>query len=587
MKKLSTKQLLVCTFAALALLVLLVSFLAVRSLSAADLRFSKYINGVGARRTLVREMQVAASRRALSVRDMVLVTAPADRDAAKAEAIAANDDLQAGMRKLKLILDGTSDAMERERVVFAKIERIEAQYEPVALSIIELVSSGRRDEAILKMNNVCRPLLVEFVATIKEALDGNMQHSKANLEASAAAYESQRNILLALSCFAVFAAAALGLFITSRIFRALGAEPADLSIAAQQVAQGDLREIAGASHAPQGSVLASMGVMQHQLLSLIGQVRSSADSIASASAEIAQGNNDLSSRTENQASALEETAASMEELNSTVKQNAQNASEANALADSASTVARRGGEVVVQVVETMKGINDSSRKIADIIGVIDGIAFQTNILALNAAVEAARAGEQGRGFAVVASEVRSLAGRSADAAKEIKSLISASVERVEQGSALVDRAGATMTEVVDSIKRVADIVGEISAASSEQSIGVAQVGEAVTQLDQATQQNAALVEESAAAAESMKFQAEQLVQAVAVFRTGDSTTAGAFSHAPSRVLKLSEHRTAPEKKVVRKPVGGGSMTHPSARSPSSAGVGTKPGRTGTDDWESF
>jgi methyl-accepting chemotaxis protein len=239
-------------------------------------------------------------------------------------------------------------------------------------------------------------------------------------------------------------------------------------------------------------------------------------SVATASAQIAQGNNDLSARTEQQASALEQTAASMEELSSTVRQNADNARQGNQLAQNASTVAVRGGEVVGQVVDTMKGINDASRKIADIIGVIDGIAFQTNILALNAAVEAARAGEQGRGFAVVASEVRSLAGRSAEAAKEIKGLISDSVQRVEQGTVLVDQAGTTMAEVVAAIRRVTDIMGEISAASTEQSQGVAQVGEAVTQMDQATQQNAALVEESAAAAESLKAQAQQLVQAVAV-----------------------------------------------------------------------
>ncbi len=490
------------------------------------------------------------------------------------------------MKKLAAKLAEPGGGSDRERALLVKIERVESQYEPVALSIIDLISSGKREAAIEKLNNVCRPLLVEFVAVVREYTDTIKDQTVEAVNGSEAAYVSQRNTLLALSGFAVFAAAALGLFLTRRIFGALGAEPAELSIAAHQIAQGDLREIAGAAQARQGSVLASMGVMQSQLVELIGQVRTSADSIAAGSAEIAQGNNDLSSRTEAQASALEQTAASMEELNSTVKQNAQNAGEANKLADGASKVARRGGEVVVQVVETMKGINDSSRKIADIIGVIDGIAFQTNILALNAAVEAARAGEQGRGFAVVASEVRSLAGRSADAAKEIKSLISASVERVEQGSALVDRAGATMTEVVDSINRVADIVGEISAASSEQSIGVAQVGEAVTQLDQATQQNAALVEESAAAAESMKFQAEQLVQAVAVFKTSDSAISGSTVSAPSRVLKLSEHRASPEKKVARKP--GSSVTaRPPARSPSLASGGAKAARTGTDDWESF
>jgi methyl-accepting chemotaxis protein len=237
-----------------------------------------------------------------------------------------------------------------------------------------------------------------------------------------------------------------------------------------------------------------------------------------ASAEIAQGNQDLSSRTESQASALEQTAASMEELGSTVKQNAANAMQANQLAQSASTVAIQGGEVVTEVVKTMKGISDSSRKIVDIINVIDGIAFQTNILALNAAVEAARAGEQGRGFAVVASEVRTLAGRSAAAAKEIKALITASVEQVGQGSALVDRAGNTMEQVVNSIRLVSDIVAEISTASSEQSSGVSQVGEAVTNMDQATQQNAALVEQLAAATSGLRTQAQELVSAVSMFR---------------------------------------------------------------------
>ena len=287
----------------------------------------------------------------------------------------------------------------------------------------------------------------------------------------------------------------------------------------QLIAAGDLAQVVDATAKDEmGELMLALQRMQQSLLSTVSAVRSNAEGVASASAQIASGNNDLSARTEQQASALEETAASMEQLGSTVRHNADNARQANQLAVNASTVAQQGGDVVAEVVETMKGINASSHKIADIISVIDGIAFQTNILALNAAVEAARAGEQGRGFAVVASEVRSLASRSAEAAKEIKGLITASVERVELGTTLVDKAGATMTEVVAAIRRVTDIVGEISAASSEQSQGVAQVGEAVTQMDQATQQNAALVEQMAAAAASLSAQAGDLVRAVAVFK---------------------------------------------------------------------
>ena len=266
------------------------------------------------------------------------------------------------------------------------------------------------------------------------------------------------------------------------------------------------------------TLLVALRDMQSALTRVVGTVRQSAEGVATASAQIAQGNVDLSARTESQASALQQTAASMEELGVTVRNNADTAAQANELAQGASTVAAQGGEVVNHVVETMRGIDESSKKIAAIIAVIDGIAFQTNILALNAAVEAARAGEQGRGFAVVASEVRTLAQRSAEAAREIKALISTSVDRVDQGTALVDRAGTTMGEVVASIRRVTDLMADISAASREQSAGVSQAGEAVTQMDQTTQQNAALVEESAAAAESLRQQAHQLVQAVAVFR---------------------------------------------------------------------
>jgi len=371
---------------------------------------------------------------------------------------------------------------------------------------------------------------------------------------------------------------------------------------AERIADGDLSHTVTVNRRDEmGRLLEALGQMQEKLRGIVAGVRRNAEGVATSSAEISQGNNDLSARTEQQASALEETAASMEELSSTVKQNADNARQANQLALSASTVAVSGGEVVNRVVDTMKGINDSSKRIADIIGVIDGIAFQTNILALNAAVEAARAGEQGRGFAVVAAEVRSLAQRSADAAKEIKTLISTSVERVEQGTALVDEAGTTMREVVSSIKRVTDIMGEISAASVEQSAGVSQVGDAVTSMDQATQQNAALVEESAAAAESLKSQAQQLVNAVAVFKLGShDAPPAAAAPAPRAPAAAVTERRSPDRATnvtrIHPQAKAAAPVAPAANTPAPAKASQRPApaapaaaaaSTGTDDWESF
>ncbi len=355
------------------------------------------------------------------------------------------------------------------------------------------------------------------------ALNKVVVQLEAGIEASAKAQsaESQRrsrntNLLLALGAVL---AAAVAVVLAWLMQKKIAAELARAANVAKEVAAGNLSVDTTTQRDDEvGDLLRSLASMQLSLAGVVRLVRQGSDAVATASAEIAQGNSDLSSRTESQASALEQTAASMTELSSTVKQNADSAQQANQLAVNACAVAVKGGEVVAQVVDTMKGINSASSKISDIIQVIDGIAFQTNILALNAAVEAARAGEQGRGFAVVASEVRSLAGRSAEAAKEIKTLINASVERVEQGTTLVDQAGTTMTEVVNSIRRVTDIMSEISAASSEQSQGVSQVGAAVAQMDQTTQQNSALVEEMAAAAGSLKSQAQELVQTVAVFQ---------------------------------------------------------------------
>ncbi|KQB58927.1 MULTISPECIES: methyl-accepting chemotaxis protein [Acidovorax] len=385
-------------------------------------------------------------------------------------------------------------------------------------------------------------VLQELTHTLDEGVASTLKDTTRKAEASTA-WVSGSTVLAIL----------VGLFLAWWTTRSITAPVRQAVQATTAIAAGDLATPIplGAKDEP-GQLLTELAHMRAKLADIVANVRQSAESVSTASAEISQGNHDLSARTERQASALQQTAASMEELGSTVKQNSDSAQQANKLARNANDVAVQGGEVVAQVVETMKGINDSSKKIADIISVIDGIAFQTNILALNAAVEAARAGEQGRGFAVVATEVRGLAGRSAEAAKEIKELISASVSRVDQGTALVDKAGQTMTDVVQSIRRVTDIMSEISAASAEQSDGVGQVGEAVMQMDQATQQNAALVEEMAAAASSMKSQALDLVQLVSVFQldaAGSSPPLPAASRAPTPSAHTAHPALAPVARV--------------------------------------
>ncbi|CAN7580049.1 methyl-accepting chemotaxis protein [Variovorax paradoxus] len=372
-------------------------------------------------------------------------------------------------------------------------------------------SVPQESEQLLKESRALEKVLQRMVAY-------SDQQAKDGMEDAARTFKTSRLLMVLMALAGIAISVGLGVVVARLLARQLGGEPGYAADVVGRIANGDLSESVQARSARAGSLLFSIKRMQDQLTEVVVRIKSSSDAIATASGEIAAGNQDLSSRTEEQASSLEQTAASMEELTSTVKQNADNARQANQLALSASEVAVKGGNVVGQVVDTMASINASSKKIVDIIGVIDGIAFQTNILALNAAVEAARAGEQGRGFAVVASEVRNLAQRSGAAAKEIKGLIDDSVGKVDMGSALVGEAGKTMAEIVGSVKRVTDIIGEITAASQEQSTGIEQVNQAIAQMDQVTQQNAALVEEAAAAAQSMQEQAASLVEAVSVFR---------------------------------------------------------------------
>jgi methyl-accepting chemotaxis protein len=455
-------------------------------------------------------MQLALLGSAVAVRSMGLQTEVEKVQRYEAEAKKQHQAYENLLKQLE-----ASGLSGEEAAPLKQLKAIDTAMGAHFKEAVDLAATFNTEQAAAVITKKIDPLLPQAAAELTNFIAVQKKLAAAATESAAAKVKTTEYLAIAASVAVVLGSALLAWRLTISITQPLQAAES----AATQMADGDLSfEFHDAGSDEAARLLSAMGAMRSKLAGVVAHVRKHSEGVAVASNEIAQGNSDLSTRTEHQASALQQTAASMDQLGATVRHNADSASQANQLAKGATDVAVRGGEVVSQVVATMKGINDSSRRIADIIGTIDGIAFQTNILALNAAVEAARAGEQGRGFAVVASEVRNLAQRSAGAAREIKTLISDSVERVEKGSSLVDSAGATMTEVVAAIQRVTDIMGEISHASAEQSSGVAQVGQAVQQMDQATQQNAALVEQSAAAADSLKNQAEQLVQAVAVFR---------------------------------------------------------------------
>jgi len=451
---------------------------------------------------------------ARAIRNLALFNDPA-KEAVEIKAIA--ESSTASIQHLK-----TADGMinsPKGRELQATLVQLQTPFREGLEKYIPMIEAGQRDKAIAFLFDVLRPAQLAYMKAVADSVAYQTAGAKT---ASEDAQALVHNFIITIAT-AVLIAAVLAAIVALWIIRSITGPINGAVELARAVAAGDLtRTVEVKSTNETGVLMKALSDMQISLVQVVGRVRGGSEAVSTASEQIAQGNQDLSARTESQASALEQTAASMEELTSTVRLNAENAAQANQLAQSASHVAVEGGQVVTQVVDTMKGSNESSRKISEIISVIDGIAFQTNILALNAAVEAARAGEQGRGFAVVAAEVRNLAQRSAAAAKEIKQLINDSVERVESGTALVDKAGATMNQVVDSVRRVTDIMGDISSASKEQSDGVGQIGEAVMQMDQATQQNAALVEEMAAAASSLSTQATELVQTVSVFRlSGD------------------------------------------------------------------
>jgi methyl-accepting chemotaxis protein len=482
---------------------------------------------------LVVDMRNNVSERLTSLRTLTLMTDPADMEPELnrfKEQTAKYDAFQQKLAE-KFALEASTE----EKALLTQIKDAEGVAMPAIAKASALYLANNAMDATRVMVKEIRPAQKKWLEALDQlgALE-DKQNAQTQVDAEAQ-FVSARNFMLVLLGLAVAMGVAAAAVITRGLLKQLGGEPGYTSKIATSIAEGDLSIAIDTKSSDRGSLLSEMKQMRNSLVDIVSQVRRGTHTITTASREIAAGNVDLSSRTELQASSLEKTASAMEELTSTVKQNADNAREANQLAATASDVARKGGEVVSQVVGTMGEINSSASKIADIIGVIDGIAFQTNILALNAAVEAARAGEQGRGFAVVASEVRNLAQRSAAAAKEIKTLIGDSVEKIGRGSKLVGQAGVTMEEVVDSVKRVTDIMSDIAAASAEQSAGIEQVNLSIIEMDGMTQQNAALVEEAAAAFQSLQDQAAELQRVVSIFKLAEGEEGVTEAPAPAAV----------------------------------------------------
>jgi len=493
--------------------------------NAANQLYANQLLGV----SYVKDANIDLIKVGLAMRSMLLASNAGQRSKAQAEMESSGAALNADLAKARPLFDN-----EKGKATLAKFDKNWAAYAD-KISEFKTLAEG---EKFAGDDDISATFLNRHVADVVNKTDSilaelNQVKESDAKQASVAAtdlYKHSSMFMLLLVGGSALLGIALGILSSHMLLKQLGGEPGYAVEVVQRVATGDLSVPVEVNGKDERSLLAAMRTMQEQLTGVVSGIKGAAEAIGSGTKQIASSNADLSQRTEEQASSLEETASSMEELTSTVKHNAENAKQANQLALGASTVAIKGGEVVGQVVTTMSSINESSKKIVDIIGVIDGIAFQTNILALNAAVEAARAGEQGRGFAVVASEVRNLAQRSAAAAKEIKTLIGDSVDKVGAGTKLVDEAGKTMEEIVASVKRVTDIMSEITAASQEQSAGIEQVKQAITQMDEVTQQNAALVEEAAAAAESMQEQAGNLAQAVAVFKVDQAAPDATPAH---------------------------------------------------------
>ncbi len=521
-------------FALVLVLLMIVTALGISRMAQIQDRLEEVVNIKNIETRMLLDMRATLNDRTVSFRTLTLLTDVSDMEPEIERIKGQGRKYAESEGHLAKMFASDSGTLAPEKRLLAQLKESETAGLPLIAKATELFLANKPEDATKVLIKELRPIQKLWSAALEEliALEDGMDAASAT--DARASFATARTLMLGLGGFALLAGLIAAYLITSGLLKKLGGEPDYAATIAARIASGDLASTIDTAPNDQTSLLMEMKAMRNSLVNIVGQVRLGTDTMATASSEIAAGNHDLSARTEQQASSLEKTASSMEQLTATVKQNADNAHEANQLAMSASDVARKGGVVVAQVVDTMGSINESARKIVDIISVIDGIAFQTNILALNAAVEAARAGEQGRGFAVVAAEVRSLAQRSAAAAKEIKTLIGNSVEKVDIGSKLVIQAGVTMDEVVASVKRVTDIMSEITSASVEQSAGIEQVNNAIIEMDSVTQQNAALVEQAAAAAKSLQDQAAELAMVVSVFKL-DGNVGSASAKAPLRI----------------------------------------------------
>ncbi len=580
LSKIKVGKLLGFGFALVLAFLVAVTVLGITRMAQIQSRLENIVGVSNVQTRLIIDMRAIVYDRMVSLRNLTLLTDPDDMAPDLAKIKEQGEKYTAADEQLAKIIESDSATTAEEKSLLTKLREAQSAAATLPSKAQELGLANNPEVATITLIKKLRPVQKKWLDALDEMITLEDKLNAGVADDAKSAFATARTLMLLLGGLALAAGVAAAMIITKSLLNQLGGEPDYASQIASQIAAGDLAVVINLKPGDTTSIIAEMKHMRDSLVNIVGEVRVRTDTIATASSEIAMGNIDLSNRTEQQAGSLEKTASAMKELTGTVKLNADNAREASQLAQSASEVARHGGTVVAQVVDTMSSITESAKKIEDIIAVIDGIAFQTNILALNAAVEAARAGEQGRGFAVVASEVRNLAQRSAVAAKEIKALIGDSVEKVETGSKLVSQAGVTINQIVSSVKQVTDIISEISHASQNQSADIEGINHSVIDMDGMTQQNAALVEEAAAAAQSLQDQAAELANVVSIFKLNAEASVNTARRAP-----------APKPRAEVKPLQVAVRAKPKSSSvkslPAAKPAPAKKAVSNDQDWEEF